>query len=176
MNKYIIKARIIDFLKNHQAAVFFLSSFIIFYGLYQNYEKEFYRELIPPQIKTSGTLVIDGEFHLFSGCGVASFWLNDETIEEIKQKGISFFENATKAKRRKDGVFYEKWEPTPMPKETFSDGTWPAFQCTGSLSNRWKDRIYYAAQEPGSYYTSELGVSQLLVLPNLGIVILIYYN
>jgi hypothetical protein len=141
----------------------------------------FYEDLIPSPIKTSAPFIIDGQTHLLrGGCGVASFWLSDSTLNEIKQKGLSFFDNATKASRlkwakgetHKEELFYNKWQPTPMPKDTFSDGWWPAFECTNALSNDWKKRIYKAAQSPGSYYTYEK--SDLLVLPELKIVILIY--
>jgi hypothetical protein len=146
-------------------------------------ERNFYEDLIPSPIKTSAPFIIDGQAYLFrGGCGVASFWLSDSTLNEIKQKGLSFFANATKASRltwakgetHKEDFFYDKWQPTPMPTDTFSDGWWPAFECTKALSDEWKKRIVKAAQSPGSYYTYKKG--DLLVLPELKIVILIYFK
>jgi hypothetical protein len=97
----------------------------------------------------------------------------------IKQKGLKFFDGATKAwrlkplsKHDKKEIRYSEWRPTPMPDRTFSSGWWPGFECADGLSKDWKKRIVKAARSPGSYYTHESGT--LLVLPDLKIIILIY--
>ena len=138
------------------------------------FERHWYTHLIPERIGIGPTLAISSDTHLFSGCGVAAFWLTNETVEAVAREGVGFFADARTP--RSDGRRgYPAWQATPMPDKTFSNGWWYGFRCA-YLGFGWKRAIYDAARRPGSFYSSDPGNSDLLVLPDLRLVVLIYQD
>jgi len=165
-------------------AIFFVFAISIVVA-YRVYERRFYESLIPEPIEVSGTFVIDGETHLREGCGIASFWISETTLNAIRQRGLRFFDGATKAwwltlirRQDKREIFYPTWRATPG--SPVSNALWPeGAACSDGLSRDWKQRINKAARSPGSYYTYTdkfKGSSnlKLLISPDLKMIILIY--
>jgi hypothetical protein len=158
-----------------------LAGALVFLGLaawaawssYRYYDRRFYTGLLPKQLGVSDALMIDGR--PLSGCGVAAFWLDQPTLDAVNREGIAFLEDATRARRSTPGdPDRYSWRQTPMPPEVFSEGWWYGFECAEALSHAWKVKIYDAARAPGSFYSHDPGHGDLLVVPSLRIVVLIY--
>ncbi|MEM8718742.1 MAG: hypothetical protein AAGE84_05470 [Cyanobacteria bacterium P01_G01_bin.39] len=156
-----------------------------------------YKSAIPEKIKIDRTVLVGGEgtpliFVLFpsvvraSSCGGAIFKLSQSTIDAIESEGLSFFEDATRSRRkksegkkpgekeaeRKEAGY--SWQETPVPDTWTSNGAWPGLACISrGNKNKLIRQITKASELPGSYYTGTAKNSNFatLVLPKLGLVI-----
>ncbi len=156
---------------------------ILVSGLYAAFyiiETKHYKSLIPKSIETTWLpIAIDGDKHILSGCGSAAFHLKKLTVDNIKSNGLTFFSNAIQVsswqifdKNRREKQYH--WQETPLPDSFFADG-W-RFGCDSSFSKTRKHAIVEKSQVKGSYYTNINESGWLLVLPDLEMVMYIYYE
>ena len=156
-----------------------------------------YKSAIPEKIKIDRTVLVGEEgtpiiFVLFPStvrgysCGGAIFKLSQSTIDEIESEGLSFFEDATRSRRKKPeekesegkkpGYF---WQETPVPDTWTSDGAWSGLACISrGNKNKLIRQITKASELPGSYYTGTARNSNytILVLPKLGLAVRTVYE
>jgi len=140
-----------------------------------------YRGLLPEKIGVSRHVLIDDVFMVREGCGVAIFELSENTLNQIKEQGLSFFEGATRArsynpdKDRYNGLkSYEEWRETPMLFENSPNHKfWIGLSCASNLDESLREAILSAISVQGSYYTGHYEAG-LVVIPKMRLVILSY--
>ena len=157
-----------------------------------------YKSAIPEKLEIDRTVLVGHEgtpwiFVIFpstvraSSCGGAIFKMSQSTIDAIESEGLSFFEDATRPRRKKPGEKESgvkkpgyRWKKTPVPDTWTSDGAWIGLSCIGSNGNNDKliRQITKASELPGSYYTGTAENSNftILVLPKLGLAVRSVYD
>ncbi|HEX8663293.1 MAG TPA: hypothetical protein VF744_04615 [Beijerinckiaceae bacterium] len=145
-------------------------------ALWNAYERLWYERMFPEKVRLAGTLAIGGLSASFGGgggCGIAAFWLDPATRDDIGRQGLAFFRDAHEAAGGERRT-YTPWAATPMPKGTFAEGGWYGLDCA-DLGRGLRNAIYHGAQQPGGFFAR--GSSRdLLVLPAAGIAAFVYYH
>ena len=148
-----------------------------------------FRRAIPAGLPIRHMIAHGGDNPLFSGCGVAVFWMTPGDSRRIAREGIAALGPSLEARgypprdprnayRVPDGSrmdrdrvhhTYKGWRETPIPPE-WTEGTWTQMACSGS----WRTGEFTrAAESEGSFYaTSHAG--WILVLPRQHRVLLSY--
>lgn len=160
----------------------FIFTRIYYYCFYWLSSQDIGNGLLPEKIEVAGFVLSKEYFDLREGCGIRVFKLSKNTLAQINQQGLTFFNNATKArgydpvKHRYNKYYsYEKWQETPVQESkenrNFSSGLMCANQL--ELDKSLLEKITLAANTKGSYYTGHYE-GQLVVIPRLGIVVFSY--
>ena len=140
-------------------------------------ETRWFEGMLPAALETNGlasvsrdkslpAILLEGVMGVrYKSCGGATFSLTRRALAAIDAEGLRFLDQARKS-RRDTGyrmpLTYAPWRETPLPSEWTDHGPWLGLDCMGWPWTR--ARIFQAAREPGSYYTTTYN-AELLVIP-----------
>ncbi len=146
----------------------------------ERYTFKHYRRYVPAPIEITSVVTVLRDRSALTAiadreaCGGAVLRLHKKTIAAIQQQGLAFFDNA-RVPATHQRPPYKAWKPTPVPPFWAAAGrTRSSFECMGNSS--WTRSILKASQRPGGFYASmeKDHPAELLVLPDLGIVLFTY--
>ena len=138
-------------------------------------KRQFYNGLIPEQIELGLWFNHSGRYHLFSGCGAAVFSITKSTSNAIKTKGIAFFDQARTSRnisRRQTKRHYSKWRLTEQYKSIFTEGPPTGLSCAGYHPFS----IVMMEIRKGNFYISSDGHGYLIILPEIELAVLSYWD
>jgi hypothetical protein len=145
---------------------------VIGFGL-RLYVDHHYRRYIPEQVPIT-SLKAERSEGWFSGCGGAIFSMQPEEAARLRREGLSAFEGRmvgrgfTHARRP---VVWSDWRATTT-RTSLGDGPHPGLIC---LRSPMQDQIVEALMRPGSYTAWSDG-AQLVVIPDLNVVVFLFYD
>jgi hypothetical protein len=133
------------------------------YFAYSSNRNEYYRNMIPSEIKAGSVVEIDSMSGVFGGgCGAAVFEITPDARTETRIPSGS----------------YPAWQETPYVETgdglTLED-RWTAGLGCGAPNSETMRTIANALNQPGSYY-QKLGLAGLVVVPSEGMVAYVYFQ
>jgi hypothetical protein len=180
--------RFFEFWSLKRAFVAVAIPIVFLWLMYSACETSWFEGMLPAQIETYGlasvsrdkslpAILIEGAMGVrYKSCGGATFSLTRRTLAAIEADGLGFLDQAHKSRRdtgHRMPFAYGPWRATPLPSEWTDLGPWLGLNCMGWPWTR--ARIFEAAREPGSYYTTTYN-AELLVIPRLGLAVLTFYG
>lgn len=139
------------------------------YFSFKAYERDWYRQKIPPEILTGDAVLIDGESGFREGCGVAIFKLADETKSKIAAHGMIALDSESSHGQ-------SAWTQTPYiitgDGLTLED-RWMAGTGCARMDVELSKTLSDALVKPGAF-VKKLHESAVIVIPTAGIVALVY--
>jgi hypothetical protein len=149
----------------------------------------FYEKALPQAIQTTGIITAGSDSGLFDAllpirresCGGVIFELADETVSSVRERGLLFLAGARQGRGYPAGnrlshyYRYAEWQETPVPTGWLGDGILALeLHCMG-VGRSTRRAIGEAVQSPGSYFAT-MDEGQLLILPDLGWAVYVYYG
>jgi hypothetical protein len=140
--------------------------------------RSFREGAIPAEIGLAGDFQ-RGEYQgeIIAPCGIFSFKMTSETIENIRKNGLHFFVSADRS--RKEFLYFRDWRESPVIyrgrsklSQKYDDyiSEYISSRCSHGFDPLVREKIVAALGRPGSYYSIDLGF-QLFVLPDMGLVV-----
>lgn len=114
-------------------------------------------------------------------CGGVIFKLSAATISSLKEQGLLFLASARQGRGYPAGdrlshyYHYAEWQETPVPTGWLGDGILAMELHCMDIGHSTRRAIGEAVQAPGSYFTTK-DEGQLLILPDLGWAVYVYYG
>ncbi|WP_439470895.1 hypothetical protein [Brevundimonas sp.] len=133
-----------------------------------------YRKYVPEQVPIL-RLTSHRSEGWYTGCGGAIFSMRPQDSARLHRDGLSAFEDrmigrgyAANARRP---VVWTRWRETEA-RTNLGDGPHPGLTC---LRSPMQDRIVEALMRPGSF-TAGSDDRQLIVIPDLNVVVFLFYD
>ncbi|MGB3645927.1 MAG: hypothetical protein WBA15_15785 [Mesorhizobium sp.] len=158
--------------------------------IYWNRQRaSFYGNALPKVIQTTGFIAIGSDSSLLDmllpiraeSCGGVIFKLSAATISSLKEQGLLFLASARQGRGYPAGdrlshyYHYAEWQETPVPTGWLGDGILAMELHCMDIGHSTRRAIGEAVQAPGSYFTTK-DEGQLLILPDLGWAVYVYYG
>ncbi|RZJ44097.1 MAG: hypothetical protein EON87_10680 [Brevundimonas sp.] len=133
-----------------------------------------YRKYIPEQVPIL-TMTANRSEGWVSACGGATFSMRSDDSARLRREGLSAFEGRTVGRgyvyNARRPVVWTQWRETTT-RTSLGDGPHPGLLC---LRSPLQARIIDALMRPGSYTAWSDG-SQLIVIPDLNLVVFLFYD
>jgi hypothetical protein len=152
--------------------VFLLILATISYSLYNILQRK--NDILPNGIESSVVLIEDTD--IVRGCGVLIFALSQDSLDEIREKKLLFFNKSVISHSKKH---YGKWKETPFEEENTSENLSfnrfnSGLKCAKSkIFAQYSSQIQSKVKSNGSYY-SEHNEGRILVDPDNSLVVYSY--
>jgi hypothetical protein len=121
------------------------------------------------------------ESDLQNTCGLGVLRMSDRTVEALKKEGVHFLSGAKQARGHSSNSdwrwAYSEWRKTPIPDTSPESRLAAAHDCfvAGATKQEVKlaNDIWRAAQTVGGYHAYLYTIAEVLVLPELGLVVFV---
>jgi hypothetical protein len=142
------------------------------------YHETALKSAIPAQIHVA-RIVAEGR-PWYGDCGVTVFVLSAESIREIQDKKLQFFQGITSAEYRshfgltREQLKWMEWKDASASQEDSGKND-IAFDCAANVARNWRGQFDRAMKTPGNYYTyrwtSSHSTDVLWLFPDLGVAV-----
>lgn len=107
---------------------------------------------------------------MFAYAGAFAFGLDAQTVRDIREQGIRYFDDIGGPREYDHGVHFRDWKETPVPTSAMSPESANNFHCGESYGWSWPSGIRDALETEGSFYSDDLSGRSAAVIPSLGII------
>lgn len=107
---------------------------------------------------------------IFSYAGAFAVGLDTQTVEEIKEQGIHYFDDIGGPRVSDRRIQFRDWKETPVPEFALSPEPANNFYCGENHGWSWPSGFREALKTSGSFYSDDLGGRSAVVIPPLGII------
>ena len=161
------------------AAIVFLSTVLLFFGLHHLDKTLRFIDHMPTHIEPSGILMYRTHVGLFNqlipdACGTTAIYISDETVEQIKKKGLTFLNSRSAS--RSGRYEYKPWKKLPAAGKFHYGESLVAsvFGCAGKIgipARKIKEGLM-----GGNGFSSGSGYSVYYVFPDQKLFVNIFYD
>jgi len=107
---------------------------------------------------------------IFGYSGAFAVGLDAQTVREIEEAGINYFDDIGGPRGSNRGIDFRNWKETPAPASALSPEPPNNFYCGEKHGWLWPIGFREALNTPGSFYSDDLRGRSAVVIPSLGII------
>jgi hypothetical protein len=107
---------------------------------------------------------------MFGYMGAFAVGLDSESVRQIEENGIHYFDDIGGPRSKGHGVHFGDWKETPALEIAFSMEPPGHYSCGQLHGSSWPSGVIEALSSPGSFYSDNLQGRSAVVIPSLGII------